>query len=387
MIPACTGILIHTAGGVFKEDTVTDEFYMKRALQLARRGEGQVSPNPMVGAVIVKNGRIIGEGYHERYGEEHAEVNAIGNAGGTVENATVYITLEPCCHFGKTPPCVDSLIACRPARVVIGATDPNPLVAGKGIEALRRQGIATTVGILEAQCCQLNERFFKFIRTGMPFVTLKFAQTLDGRIATATGHSQWISSLPARRYTHRLRACHDAVLVGIGTIAADDPELTVRYVRGRNPRPIVVDSELRIPLAAKVLRKRDGGQTLIVTTERSDPAKRRRLAESGIEILVVAGDSRGRVDLKATLPELGKRNLSSLLIEGGAAVITSVLQSGIADRLVVVIAPKIIGQGIAAVGDLGIRKMDEALGFSCRKITRRGGDLIIDGRIKGTDQG
>ena len=189
---------------------MTDAVYMKRALQLARRGEGWVSPNPMVGAVIVKDGQIIGEGYHERYGQDHAEVNAIRNAGGAIEGATVYITLEPCCHFGKTPPCVDSLIACRPARVVIGTTDPNPLVAGKGIEALHRQGIATDVGILERECRELNERFFKFIRTGMPFVTLKFAQTLDGRIATATGHSQWISSLPARRYSHCLSNCDPA---------------------------------------------------------------------------------------------------------------------------------------------------------------------------------
>jgi diaminohydroxyphosphoribosylaminopyrimidine deaminase/5-amino-6-(5-phosphoribosylamino)uracil reductase len=372
---------------VLKESVVTDEFYMKRALHLARRGEGRVSPNPMVGAVIVRDGRIIGEGYHEKYGQDHAEVNAIKNAREAVVGATVYITLEPCCHFGKTPPCVDSLIACKAARVVIGTTDPNPLVAGKGIEALRQQGIATTVGILEAQCHLLNERFFKFIRTGMPFVTLKFVQTLDGRIATVTGHSQWISRLPARRYAHRLRACHDAVLVGVGTIAADDPELTVRHVRGRNPLPIVVDSRLRIPLAAKVLRKRDGGRPLIVTTDRADQEKRTGLAELGIESLVVAGDSRGRVDLKAMLHELGKRNLSSILIEGGAAVITSVLQSGLADRLVVVIAPKIIGQGIDAVGDLGIRHMDEALRFSYRKITRCGGDLIIDGRIESADKG
>ncbi|MBN1614979.1 MAG: bifunctional diaminohydroxyphosphoribosylaminopyrimidine deaminase/5-amino-6-(5-phosphoribosylamino)uracil reductase RibD [Deltaproteobacteria bacterium] len=359
---------------------------MKRALKLARRGEGRVSPNPMVGAVIVKDGRIIGEGYHERYGEDHAEVNAIRKAVGTIEGATFYITLEPCCHFGKTPPCVESLIACRPARVVIGTTDPNPLVAGRGIEALHREGIATVVGILERDCRELNEVFFKFIQTGMPFVTLKFAQTLDGRIATATGHSQWISGLSARRYAHRLRACHDAVLVGVGTVSADDPELTVRHVKGRNPLPIVLDSKLSISLSAKVLRKRNGRHPLLVTTERADPEKRTLLAKAGIEALVVAGDSRARVDLKAALAELGKRNLSSILIEGGATVATSVLQSGLADRLIVIIAPKIVGRGIESVGDLGIRRMDHALAVSWRKITRRGGDLILDGRITPEDK-
>ena len=222
------------------------------ALRLARKGEGCVSPNPMVGAVIVRDGRIIAEGYHRRCGENHAEINAIENATEPIAGATFYITLEPCSHYGRTPPCVDALIACRPGRVVIGTTDPNPKVSGKGIQALERHGIETKVGVLAEACRQLNEVFFKYIRTGIPFVTVKFAQTLDGRIATATGHSRWISSPPSLRFAHRLRSLHDAILVGSGTVLRDDPELTCRLVRGRNPLRIVVDSQLRSSPEARI---------------------------------------------------------------------------------------------------------------------------------------
>jgi diaminohydroxyphosphoribosylaminopyrimidine deaminase/5-amino-6-(5-phosphoribosylamino)uracil reductase len=196
----------------------SDECYMRRALMLARRGEGRVSPNPLVGAVIVRNDRIIGEGYHRRCGENHAEINAIENATEAVAGADFYITLEPCSHFGRTAPCVDTLLACRPGRVIVGTTDPNPLVSGKGIRALALRGIETKIGVLDEACRRLNEVFFKYIRTGLPFVTVKFAQTLDGRIATATGHSRWISSPPSLRFAHRLRSGHDAILVGAGTV-------------------------------------------------------------------------------------------------------------------------------------------------------------------------
>jgi diaminohydroxyphosphoribosylaminopyrimidine deaminase/5-amino-6-(5-phosphoribosylamino)uracil reductase len=361
---------------------MTDAFYMKRALRLARKGEAWVSPNPMVGAVIVKEERIIGEGYHEKFGNDHAEINAMLRAAEPIEGATIYVTLEPCAHYGKTPPCVERLIAAKPGRVVIGTLDPNPLVSGKGIKILNRHGIETMVGVLEEECKQINERFFKFIQTKMPFVTLKFAQTLDGRIATASGHSQWISSLSARRLAHRLRSIHDGVLVGVGTILQDDPELTVRFIRGRNPVRIVADSHLRIPLHANVLKHQNAARTIIATTAGAPHEKRKKLEGLGIETLLIDEDSHHRIDLRRVLTELGKKNLSSVLIEGGAAIITSVLRENLSDRIVVVIAPKILGKGIDTVNDLGIEKMDDALRFSYLKLLRRGDDLVIDGKIE-----
>jgi diaminohydroxyphosphoribosylaminopyrimidine deaminase/5-amino-6-(5-phosphoribosylamino)uracil reductase len=361
---------------------MTDEFYMKRALQLARRGGKWVSPNPLVGAVIVKHNRIIGEGYHRHFGGPHAEINALRSASESVTGATVYITLEPCCHHGKTPPCVESLIAERPARVVIGMTDPNPLVCGGSIERLVQAGIPATVGILEADCRQLNERFIKFIQTRIPFVTLKFAQTLDGRIATADGHSRWISSPASLKFAHTLRAVHDGILVGSGTLSKDDPELTVRLVGGRNPVRIIVDTRLRLPLHARALQDQDRARTIIGTTDAASPHKRAALAQMGIETILVDRDRHGHVDLHKLLIELGKRDISSVLVEGGARVITSVLLQRLADRIIVVIAPKVVGTGIEAIGNLGIRSMDDAMKISVRKVTRKGGDLILDGQIQ-----
>ena len=368
---------------------MTDELYMRRALVLARRGEGWVSPNPMVGAVIVKEGRIIGDGYHARFGGAHAEVNAIRRAseGQGAAGATVYVTLEPCSHFGKTPPCVDMLIASKVARVVIGTSDPNPLVSGNGIQALREHGIETAVGILEDRCRELNERFFKFIATRLPFVTLKFAETLDGRIAAATGDSRWISSPASRTFSHRLRALHDGILVGVGTVLRDDPDLTCRLVRGRNPLRIVVDSELRIPPEARLLKDQERAKTIVVCTPRASPEKISRLGGAGIETTVIDPEGSGRVDMAKLFVELGRRGLSSVLVEGGREIITSVLRAGLADRLVVIIAPKIVGKGIEAVGEIGIGRMDDALLVSVRRIMRKGVDLIIDGRISRSQSG
>ncbi|MFH1080960.1 MAG: bifunctional diaminohydroxyphosphoribosylaminopyrimidine deaminase/5-amino-6-(5-phosphoribosylamino)uracil reductase RibD [Pseudomonadota bacterium] len=360
---------------------MTDEFYMKRALQLARRGEKWVSPNPMVGAVIVKHGRIIGEGYHRRFGDDHAEIGALRSASESVEGSTVYITLEPCCHHGKTPPCIESVIACKPARVVIGMPDPNPLVCGGSIERLGKSGIPTTVGVLEAQGRHLNERFIRFMQTRIPFVTLKFAQTLDGRIATTAGHSRWISSPASLKFAHTLRAVHDAIIVGSGTIVEDDPELTVRLVKGRNPARIVVDTRLNLSPDAAVLKNQDKAKTIVAVTEAADRNKLKKLDRMGIETIMVESDAQRHVDLGKLLIVLGRRNISSVLVEGGAAVITSVLQQRLADRIVVVVAPKIVGKGIEAVGDLGIRLMDDALKLSISQVIRKDGDLILDGRI------
>lgn len=351
---------------------------------LARKGERWVSPNPMVGTVIVKDNRIIASGFHEIFGGNHAEVNAIEHASEKIEDATVYVTLEPCTHFGKTPPCVNRLAAMKPARVVIGTLDPNPIVTGKGVAFLNHHGIETTVGILADACTNLNERFFKFIRTKTPFITLKFAQTLDGRIATSSGHSRWISSLPSRRLAHTLRSIHDAILVGVGTIRQDDPELTVRLIRGRNPVRVVVDSHLQIPLHAKVLKDQEAAKTIIATTSSASSEKRKALIDMGIEILTVSKDAQNRIDLAHLFAALGQNNISSVLIEGGSNVITTVLKERLADRVVIVIAPKIVGKGIEAVGDLNITTMEDALKFSHQKIFRRGDDIVIDVRTEKT---
>jgi diaminohydroxyphosphoribosylaminopyrimidine deaminase / 5-amino-6-(5-phosphoribosylamino)uracil reductase len=362
-----------------------DEYFMRIALRLARKGEGCVSPNPLVGAIIVREGRILAEGYHRRYGENHAEINAIENAMEPIEGATFYITLEPCSHYGRTPPCVDALISCRPGRVVVGTTDPNPKVSGKGIETLKGHGIETKVGVLADACRQLNEVFFKYIRTGTPFVTVKYAQTVDGRIATATGHSRWISSPASLRFAHRLRSVHDAILVGSGTVLNDNPELTCRLIRGRNPLRIVVDSRLRSSPEATIYHESKGVRTIAVTTSLA-PAERRQLFETkGIEVLEMGEDKAGRVDLRELLTALGRREISSLLVEGGAAVITTFLKEKLADRLIVIIAPKITGEGLNAVGDLGIRRMDDAIHLFFRKIRCKGDDLIIDSLMRAED--
>ncbi len=361
---------------------MNDESFMKRALRLARKGEGWVSPNPMVGSVVVKNDRIIGEGYHRKFGQAHAEINALNSATESPEGSTIYVSLEPCSHYGKTPPCVESLIAVRPERVVIGTADPNPVVAGRGIEALKHQGIKVTVGVLETACREINESFFKFIQSQVPFVTLKCAQTLDGRIATSTGHSRWISSLPSRRFAHRLRHAHDAILVGIGTVVSDDPELTVRLVPGKNPLRIVVDSHLRIPLTARLLKNQDEAKTLMVTSDRAEREKLKALRDIGIDVLILPEARPGRIDLRRLLQELGKRSIASVLIEGGAGIITSVIAQDLADRLIAILAPKIAGQGIEAVGQLNITQMDKAIGLVFRKISRKGDDLVIDSRFR-----
>lgn len=354
---------------------------MRKALILARRGLGKTSPNPMVGALIVRDDRIIGQGYHRHYGGNHAEINAIKDARGGISGATLYVTLEPCCHHGKkTPPCLDALLKYNPGRVVIGTVDPNPQVNGRSIEVLRERGIETEVGVLTEECHRLNETYFKYIKTGMPFVTLKFAQTLDGRIASATGDSRWISSTPSLKFAHKLRSLHDAVLVGVGTVQTDDPQLTVRLVKGRSPIRIVTDSRLRIALSSKVLKEQEVARTIIATTSQADSEKLSPLTQMGIEILSVEEDTEGKVDLRDLLSKLGGMNISSVLVEGGAAIITSLIRQRLVDKYIVISAPKIMGKGIDAVGDLGILNVDSALKLSFVKAYRNGQDLIIEAK-------
>ncbi|MGA9110348.1 MAG: bifunctional diaminohydroxyphosphoribosylaminopyrimidine deaminase/5-amino-6-(5-phosphoribosylamino)uracil reductase RibD [Smithella sp.] len=360
---------------------MNDEYYMKLALSLARKGRGFVSPNPMVGAVIVKNGRIISRGFHQRFGGDHAEINALKNADEDVAGSTLYVTLEPCCHEGKTPPCINSIIEHKIARVVIGSIDSNPLVSCQGINYLQNRGIEVKTGVLENDCRRLNEIFFHYMETGRPFVTLKYAQTLDGRIATATGDSQWISSEASLKYAHRLRAEHDAILVGRGTVIKDDPQLSVRLVRGRNPLRVIVDSGLKISGQANVFRNISLAPTLIATLKTAADPQFKRFAGLGAEMITVGADKNGKVDLKKLFKMLAARKISSILIEGGAGVITSVLKNNLANRLVTIIAPKITGSGIEAVGDLNIRNLGSAKKLTVWKVLRRGDDIIIDSRF------
>ena len=357
---------------------MTDEHYMKMALELAKRGAPWAYPNPLVGAVIVKNGRIIGKGWHRCCGENHAEINAIESAKEPLRGSTIYINLEPCSHHGRTPPCVERLVSEKPATVVIGTIDPNPLVSGRGVATLKRHGIETRVGVLEDPCREINEVFFKYIRSRTPFVTLKFAQSIDGKIATATGHSRWISSEPSRVFAHRLRSHHDAILVGSGTIAKDDPELTCRLVRGRDPLRVVVDSKLRIHPDARVLQDQARARTLVFTTSGHDRKMIKVLVDRGIEVRV-AGT--GQVELSSVLKELGRRQVSSLLVEGGAGVLTSFIRERLADRLIIISAPKIFGKGTDAIGELAVKTVDQAIPLTVRRVSRKSGDVIVDARF------
>lgn len=360
---------------------MTDEEYIKIALKLARRGLGWTSPNPMVGAVLVRDDRIIGQGYHRRFGGNHAEINALQNASADPSGATLYVTLEPCCHYGKTPPCVDAIIKNRVQKVIIGTLDPNPQVSGKSVRILTERGIEARVGVLAEECRDLNEPYFKLMTTGRPLVTLKFAQTLDGRIATTSGDSRWISSEAFRKMAHRLRAINDAILVGINTVLADNPQLTVRLVRGRNPTRLILDSRLRTPLNCEIVRTRDVAPVIIATTAQADKEKVSRLRELGIDILEVQSDESGGIALNHLLQMLGQRNISSLLVEGGGKIITSFLRQKLADRVVVAVAPRILGKGINAVGELDIARLSQAFKLTFQKISRAGADIVIEASV------
>lgn len=361
---------------------VVDEQYMRMALDLAKKGKGWTAPNPLVGAIIVKAGKIIGQGYHEKYGQAHAEVNAIASAEEDVAGATMYVTLEPCSHFGKTPPCSDLLIDKKIKRVVVGALDPNPLVAGKGIERLRANGIEVVTGILEKESQQLNEVFMKYIVTKEPFVVMKNAMSLDGKIATVTGESQWISGEPARRQVHVLRHELSGIMVGIETVLKDDPQLTSRMPNSNNPIRIVVDSQLRIPIASTILTHQEEAQTIIATTSKADKEKVATLKQMGIEIIVTK-EKAGRVNLQELMKTLGARGIDSILLEGGATLNFSALEENIVDKVQTYIAPKIIGGKDAktAVEGAGILSLKEAFPIHRMTAVMVGEDLFLEGYI------
>ncbi|GIP37528.1 riboflavin biosynthesis protein RibD [Paenibacillus sp. J31TS4] len=341
-------------------DILTAESYMRLALQLAEGAQGQTGINPVVGCVIVKEGRIVGTGAHLKRGSGHAEVNALRMAGPEAEGSTVYVTLEPCSHYGKTPPCSDRLIDEKVAKVVVATLDPNPLVAGSGVERLRASGIEVEVGLLEEEARTMNEAFNKYIVTGMPFVALKTASTLDGKIASRTGDSKWITNERSRAFVHTLRHRYQAIMAGIGTVLADDPHLTTRLsVPALDPARIVVDSRLRLPEDANVLK--GGGRVLVLTTELGSPERRQLLEAAGAEV-VVCGEG-PEVDLAAAMRELGRREIASILLEGGGRLNGAMLEHGLIDKCYLFYAPKIIG-GDAAPGNFrfgGFDKMQEAV--------------------------
>ncbi|MDD7795222.1 bifunctional diaminohydroxyphosphoribosylaminopyrimidine deaminase/5-amino-6-(5-phosphoribosylamino)uracil reductase RibD [Clostridium sp. 'White wine YQ'] len=359
-----------------------DVFYMRKALELARKGVGKVNPNPLVGAIIVKDNKIIGQGYHEFYGGPHAEVNALSSAVESVEGSTVYVTLEPCHHYGKTPPCVDALIKNKVAKVVIGQKDPNPLVAGKSINKLLEHGIEVEVGILEEECKKLNEVFNKFIVTKKPFVVLKSAISLDGKIATHTGESKWITGEEAREEVQELRNSLSGIMVGVDTVIMDNPLLTCRMANGRNPKRIIVDSRLRIPLDSKVLVVNEDSNCIIATTQKAPKEKVDILRNKGIEVIILP-EKDGKVNLKDLVVELGKKNIDGILLEGGGTLNFSALKEGIVDKVQYYISPKIIGGRDAktSVEGEGVNKIEEC--FRLNKVTTRivGEDILVEGYI------
>jgi len=355
---------------------------MRRALELARRGEGWTNPNPLVGAVIVKGGRIVGEGYHERFGGPHAEAVALETAGEEAEGAELYVNLEPCVHWGKTPPCVERIISAKIKRVIVAAQDPNPLVSGRGIARLQEAGIEVALGVLEEEAKKLNEPFFKFITTGRPFVVLKLALSLDGKLATRTGDSKWISSERSRALVHRLRNRYAAVLAGINTVLQDDPQLTARLddVRTKDPLRIVLDSRGRIPLEAKVLNLESDAPTVVATTEQMPEGKEEALLHKGARVWR-CGTRDGRVDLEELLKKLGDGGIDSLLVEGGGTVAASFLEAGLVDKLVFFIGPKIIGGPGITIGGKGVKRIAEAWQVKDISVKTLDGDVVYEGYL------
>ncbi len=356
---------------------------MQRAVELSRKGKYNARPNPLVGAVITKNSEIIGEGYHEKFGGPHAEINAINSAVEPVQGATMYVTLEPCSHYGKTPPCADRLISEGFSRVVIGMADPNPVVNGKGIEKLKAAGIEVDVRVLEEDIKKVNEIYLTNVLKKRPFSVLKTAMTLDGKIAVKTGDSKWISCEKSREYVHGLRHLYDGIMVGVNTVISDNPELTDRlsFTEKRDPVRIITDSAGRIPLDSKVLRK-DNVKTIIAVTERIDSEFVKKINDKGKDV-IVCPDKNGRVDLNYLMKELWKQGIDSILIEGGSTLNYSAVSEGVVDKVVSFISPKIIGgkDSFTPVGGAGVRTISDAFRLKVDKVEQIDTDILIESYI------
>ncbi|ACX53061.1 riboflavin biosynthesis protein RibD [Ammonifex degensii KC4] len=361
------------------ENLKEDEFFMRRALELALKARGRTSPNPMVGAVLVKEGRVIAEGYHRRAGMPHAEIEALRAAGEEARGATLYVNLEPCCHVGRTGPCTEAIIAAGIKRVVVAMEDPNPLVAGKGIKILREAGLEVTVGVLEQEARRLNEVFVKFITTREPFVVLKVAMTLDGKIATSTGEARWITGPEARAYVHELRDTYDAILVGKGTVLKDDPSLTARLPGARDPVRVILSSLADLPLSARVLNLNSSAPTWVAVTEQAPPSRIKALQGKGAEVLVCGPGP--QVDLKLLLKELGRREITGVLVEGGGTVNASFLANRLVDKVIWMVAPKIFGgtKAPGPVGGEGVEHPDRALRLKDLTVKKLGADFCFEG--------
>ncbi len=374
-------------------EDMADMDYMLRAIELAKNGLGRVNPNPLVGAVIVKDGEIIGEGFHARYGDLHAERNAIKNLKRDAEGATMYVTLEPCCHYGKQPPCTEAIIENKIARVVVGSRDPNPLVAGKGVEILRKAGIEVETDFMKEECDALNPVFFHYITTKRPYVAMKYAMTADGKIATRTGESKWISGEEARRHVHYMRGIYTGIMTGIGTVLADDPMLNARAEGARNPVRIICDSALRIPTDCKIVQTAGEYKTYVACAlpenriERGGEISKKaaELKAAGVELIFVPGED-GKVDLCRLADILGEKGIDSILLEGGGILNDSALRCGIVKEVHAFIAPKLFGGRDAPtpVSGEGAGPIGEAVGLELYDIKHFGADLMLSYKVKET---
>lgn len=359
-----------------------DRKYMARALQLALRGAGHTRPNPMVGAVLVKDGRIIGEGWHKQYGGPHAEVNAFASATEDPEGATLYVSLEPCSHYGKTPPCADLIIRKKVARVVAALEDPNPLVSGRGFRKLRANGIRVTVGVLAEEARHINDVFLTYVTRKRPFVLYKAAMSLDGKIACHTGESQWISSEKSREEVQRLRGILSGIMVGAGTVIADNPRLTCRMEEYENPARIIVDGKLRVPVESRIFH--EPGRNIILTTSEASPEKKKALENLGVEMIEADSEEPGKVDLKSAMLALGIKGIDGILLEGGPTLAASALEAGIIDAVRFYIAQKIIGgrEAPSPFAGTGAAHMNEVVPLTDAVYGTSGDDLWIQAYIQ-----
>lgn len=355
---------------------------MRHAIRLARRGQGLTHPNPMVGAVIVKNGKIVGSGCHNRFGKPHAEINALRKAGRAARGATLYVTLEPCNHFGKTPPCTHAIIESGIRHVVIAMEDPNPITKFGGIRRLKSSGIRITLGVMAAEAREINRPFEKYITGKMPFVTLKIAQSLDGKIATKTGESKWITGEDARNYVHKLRANADAVMVGVNTVIKDDPRLVSKLSSGRQPRRIVVDTNLKTPLNSRLFSGLSRSDLIIATSYKINSPRADKYRSKGASLLFVRRRNR-RVDLRDLLRRLAAMGMLDIIVEGGSQLGAGLIEERLCDRLLFFIAPKIIGgkEAVSSIGGRGIKYMKEAVKLCNMKIKRFSKDILIETEI------